>query len=116
MEGDRPPIRFHEEVSYLGGPCDVYSRPGHDQEEIERVPTPGPGAASSRVGPRGRDPQLTLRERGRDHTSVLGNAYSRPRDRGMETYPRPQMRIEGYPYPPAYPLGETVNSTRSPHE
>eukprot|EP00972_Heterocapsa_arctica_P099777 14718694-Heterocapsa_arctica.AAC.1 len=52
-QGDRPPIRFHEEVSYLGGPCDVYSRPGLDHEEIERIPTPGPGAASSRAGTRG---------------------------------------------------------------
>eukprot|EP00972_Heterocapsa_arctica_P059307 8746361-Heterocapsa_arctica.AAC.1 len=34
-EDRRLPIRFHEEVPYLGGPCDVYSRPGTDQEEIE---------------------------------------------------------------------------------
>eukprot|EP00972_Heterocapsa_arctica_P068593 10134856-Heterocapsa_arctica.AAC.1 len=27
VEGRRPPIRFHEEVSYHGGPWDVYSRP-----------------------------------------------------------------------------------------
>eukprot|EP00972_Heterocapsa_arctica_P067607 9979391-Heterocapsa_arctica.AAC.1 len=37
-EDSRPPVRFHEEVPYLGGPCDVYSRPGTDQEEIESVP------------------------------------------------------------------------------
>eukprot|EP00972_Heterocapsa_arctica_P042051 6200301-Heterocapsa_arctica.AAC.1 len=45
----------HEDLSYLGGPCDLYSRPGTDQEDIEVNPTAEPSSVHSRSGPRGRE-------------------------------------------------------------